>query len=133
MRRSNRNCVAVVTVASLLLFSAALARAENLSGSTALQALAGKSFQFKCDDQMYGYGRFVSRTSAWASYRYNKDELERRAQAAIRVNGGELCFQSTGGVGEICAIFASKGAGSYRATSKDGWCDLRVGGAVAKE
>src|ERR1041385_9138412 len=118
MRRSKQNCVIVAACA--LLLPATFACAENLSGSSALQALAGKSFQFKCDDQMYGYGRFVSRTSAWASYRYNKDELERRAQAAIRVNGGELCFQSAGGVGEICAIFASKGAGAYRATSKDG-------------
>jgi hypothetical protein len=133
MRPSTRNCVTVAAAAGALLLSATLSLADNLSGSSALQALAGKSFQFKCDDQMYGYGRFVSRTSAWASYSYTREELERRASAAIRVNGNELCFQSDGGIGEVCAVFATRGAGVYRATSKDGWCDLRIGGAVARE
>ncbi len=127
--------VAVFTVA-VLVSSCLWAAERKLAGAAALQLFAGKSFKFICDDQMNGYGRFNGRSSAWASYKYSTsaDELERRSEATIRVNGDELCFRSKDLIGgEMCAAFAEKSSGIYRATNTNGWCDLKVIGAVAKD
>jgi len=62
------------------------------------------------------------------------DELERRSEATIRVNGDELCFKSKDLIGgEMCAAFAEKSSGVYRTSNKNGWCDLKVTRAVAKD
>ena len=102
-----------------------------LTGSAALQLLAGSDFKFKCGDGLNGYGQFDRRGSAWAAYKFGagtNEDPEVRANATVRAQGNELCFTIKGLeiAGEICAPVAEKSSGTYRFGTKDDWCEVQV-------
>ncbi len=105
--------------------------AEPLTGTAALQFLAGQSFILRCGDVLYGYGQFDRRGSAWAAFRFSSDaygEPEKRASAVVRAQRNEVCFTVRGLeiAGEICAPVKEKASSIYRFGTEDDGCDVQV-------
>ena len=105
--------------------------AEPVTGPNAYQVLAGQNFKLSCGGDIYGYGQFDRRGSAWAAFKYSTDsyaEPEKRASAVVRVHGKEVCFTIRGIeiAGEKCVQVNERSSGIYRFGTKDDWCDVQI-------